>query len=79
MPGTLHFLLVNSNSWPVNGPKKAFMNNLIKSKTVWAGIAGLITAAGGFFTEEMDPGVAIQTGIVSLPAIFLRHGIAKQG
>jgi len=55
------------------------MNNLIKSKTVWAGIAGLITAAGGFFTEEMDPGVAIQTGIVSLPAIFLRHGIAKQG
>ena len=53
------------------------MHNLIKSKTVWAGIAGLM-AAGGFFTGEMDLSVAIQTGITSLLAIFLRHGIAKQ-
>ena len=55
------------------------MHNLIKSKTVWAGIAGLIAAAGGFFTGEIDLSVAIQTGITSLLAIFLRHGIAKQG
>ena len=55
------------------------MNNLIKSKTVWTGIAGLVAAAGGFFTGEMDLGSAIQTGIISLLAIFLRHGIAKQG
>ena len=38
-----------------------------------------MAAAGGFFTGEMDPCVAIQTGITSLLAIFLRHGIAKQG
>lgn len=55
------------------------MNDLMKSKTVWTGIAGLVAAVGGFFTGAMDAGVAVQTGITSLIGIFLRAGIAKQG
>jgi hypothetical protein len=55
------------------------MNELLKSKTVWTGIAGLVAAIGGYFTGELDIGVAIQTGIACLLGIFLRAGIAKQG
>ena len=54
------------------------MNELLKSKTFWTGIAGLVAAAGGFFTGTIDLGTAIETGVTSLLAIFLRHSIAKQ-
>jgi len=53
------------------------MFSLLKSKTVWTGIAGLVAAIGGYFTGEMNLGVAIQTGIGSLLAIFLRAGVEK--
>ena len=53
------------------------MNELLRSKTFWTGIAGLITAIGGFFTGSLDGGMAIQTGITSLIGIFLRHGMTK--
>ena len=53
------------------------MNELLKSKTFWTGIAGLIAAAGGFFTGAMDAAAAIQTGLTSLIGIFLRQGIMK--
>ncbi len=55
------------------------MKDLLKSKTVWTGIAGLMAAAGGYMTGSMDAGMAVQTGITSLLGIFLRAGIAKQG
>jgi len=51
--------------------------NLIKSKTTWTGIAGIIAAIGGAVTGTMDIGTAIQTGIASLLAIFIRDGIEK--
>jgi hypothetical protein len=48
---------------------------LIKSKTTWTGIAGIIAAIGGAVTGTMDIGTAIQTGVTSILAIFLRDGI----
>lgn len=54
------------------------MKELLKSKTFWTGIAGLITASGGYLTGEMDSGIAIQTAITSLLVIFLRDGINKK-
>ncbi len=53
------------------------MNDLLKSKTVWTGIAGLVAAAGAFFTGVMPAGVAIQTAVTSLLGIFLRIGVEK--
>jgi hypothetical protein len=52
-------------------------SDLLKSKTTWTGIAGIIAAIGGAVTGSMDVGTAIQTGLTSLLAIFLRDGIAK--
>ncbi len=52
---------------------------MLKSKTVWTGIIGVVTAAGGYFTGEMETSFAIQIGLGSLMGIFLRHGIAKNG
>lgn len=51
------------------------MKNLIKTKTFWAGIAGLITAAGGAVTGELTTASAVQTGLISLIGIFLRDAL----
>lgn len=53
------------------------MNELLKTKTFWTGVAGLITAIAAYCTGEMNAGAAIQTGIGSLMAIFLRDGMRK--
>jgi hypothetical protein len=34
---------------------------LIKTKTFWGGVTGLVTAVGGVATGTMDHGTAIQT------------------
>ncbi|MBU0907748.1 MAG: hypothetical protein KKE05_06350 [Nanoarchaeota archaeon] len=52
------------------------MATLLKSKTFWAAIAGIITAVGAYLTGEMELATAIQTGIGCLLAIFIRDGIA---
>ena len=49
--------------------------DLIKTKTFWAGVTAIITAAGGFFTGSMDLGTAVQTAATGLIGIFLRQGI----
>lgn len=49
--------------------------NWWQSKTVWTGMAGLVAAAGAFFTGEMGAADAIQTGVTSLIGIFLRTGM----
>jgi hypothetical protein len=54
------------------------MSELIKSKTVWTGVAGLVTAAAGYFTGEMDLVAALQTALASLAAIFMRQAVAKR-
>jgi len=53
------------------------LNGILKQKTTWAGIAGLVSAATGFFTEAMTPDVSIQLAVLSLMGIFLRQGVAK--
>jgi len=53
------------------------IKELSKSKTFWTGLAGVIGAVGGYFTGEATAGTAIQIGITSLLAIFLRDGMAK--
>jgi hypothetical protein len=50
---------------------------LYQSKTVWTGIAGLVTTAGAYFAGEMTLATAIQTAITCLIGIFLRSGMAK--
>lgn len=49
-----------------------------KQKTTWAGIAGVITAVGGFFMGELTMSPAIQLFFTSLIGIFLRFGVEKK-
>lgn len=51
--------------------------NILKTKTFWAGIAGLVLALQGYFGGDLSYGEAIQTGIMSLIGIFLRDGVGK--
>lgn len=59
--------------------KEIVMKNkqMVHSKTFWTGLAGVVSAVGGYMTGTMDPGTAIQTAIGSLTAIFLRSGIRE--
>tara|TARA_Y100001973_G_C5148030_1_gene306516 strand:- start:66 stop:245 length:180 start_codon:yes stop_codon:yes gene_type:complete len=50
---------------------------MIKSKTFWAGVTGLIGAVSGYLTGELELGAAINVGITSALAIFVRHGVKK--
>lgn len=53
------------------------MNDLLKQKTTWAGVAGIVTALSGYFTGSMDAQAALELGFTSLIAIFLRQSVAK--
>ncbi len=44
---------------------------MLKQKSTWAGIAGMVAALGGYFTGEMQGATAVQTIIVSLMAVFM--------
>jgi len=50
---------------------------LFKSKTFWAGVAGVITAVGGAVTGAMSIPEAVQLATTSFLAIFIRDGISK--
>ena len=39
---------------------------MIKSKTFWAGITGLIGAVSGYLTGELEIGAAMNVGITSV-------------
>lgn len=52
---------------------------LLKSKTFWTGIAGMLGAVSGYFTGEIEVSSAIQIGLGSIMAIFIRDGIEKKG
>lgn len=52
---------------------------MIKSKTFWAGVTGLIGAISGYLTGELEIGAAMNVGITSILAIFVRHGVSKVG
>jgi len=46
-----------------------------QSKTVWTGIGGFLIAVGSYLTGQMGLADAIQTGLISLLAIWIRDGI----
>ena len=50
---------------------------MIKSKTFWAGVTGLVGAVSGDLTGELELGAAINVAITSALAIFVRHGVKK--
>ena len=52
---------------------------MLKSKTMWAGIAGLVSAAGGYFTGDLGLAAALQIGLTSVIGIFLKHAVTKAG
>lgn len=51
--------------------------NMIRSKTFWAGIVAIVSAASGYFTGTLDLGTAMQTAFTGLIGIFLRVGVEK--
>jgi len=48
-----------------------------KSKTVYAGLAGIISSLGLFMSSEISLAEFLNVSLTSLLAIFLRHGIKK--
>lgn len=58
---------------------KMKMNELIKTKTFWGGIVGVVSGSAGYFTGAMSPAESIQTILGGLVAIFLRDGMLKVG
>ncbi len=50
---------------------------LLKTKTFWTGLAGLIGAVGGYLTGAIDLKTAIEAAFASLVTIFLRDAILK--
>ena len=48
---------------------------LMKTKTFWGGIVGIVTGVGFCFTGDITTG--IQTIVTSSMGIFLRDGITK--
>ncbi len=51
--------------------------NLLRTKTFWAGVAALVTAAGAYLTGESGFLGAAQMAVSGLVAIFLRQGLLK--
>lgn len=53
------------------------MKKWYQQKTTWAGIAGAMTAIGGYMTGEMEMAAAIQLLVLSVMGVFLRQGVEK--
>ena len=51
--------------------------SMIKSKTTWTAVTGVVGGIAGYFTGELELGAAINVIITSLLALFLRHGVKK--
>ena len=52
---------------------------MLKTKSFWGGITGLVGALAGWMTGEIELGSAISIATTSILAIFVRHGISKVG
>jgi|TARA_R100000808_G_scaffold7356_3_gene21708 hypothetical protein len=50
---------------------------MIKSKTVLGAVAAILSAAGAYLAGELELGAALNIGVTSILAIFLRHGVKK--
>lgn len=44
--------------------------NILKQKTTWAGIMGLITAVGGYFTGDLTAVQALSVAITALVGVL---------
>jgi VIT1/CCC1 family predicted Fe2+/Mn2+ transporter len=53
------------------------MKKLLTSKTLWAAVAAIVGAVGGYFTGDIEFGEMLQLVVTSALAVFLRHGVAK--
>lgn len=51
---------------------------LLRTKTFWTGLAGVVSAAGAYFTGQADLAQAMQMALTGLVAIFLRHGLVRR-
>jgi|GEM_PF-3594235 len=51
---------------------------MLKSKTLWSGVTGIIGSLAGYMTGELEMGAAINIAITSLLAIFVRHGVKTE-
>lgn len=51
-------------------------NELLRSKTFWTGVTGILSAIAGGLTGTLPVAEAVQLGIGSLAAIFLRDKMA---
>jgi len=48
-----------------------------KQKTTWTAIAAMVTAAGAYFTGEVQLQTVIETIFGSAMIIFMRQGVEK--
>lgn len=51
--------------------------NLLKSKTVWTAIGGVVASIGGYMVGDISTGAALNTIVTSLVGVFLRSAIDK--
>jgi hypothetical protein len=51
---------------------------LLRSKTWWAGVLGLIGAVSGWATGELPLNQALQTGLTAAIGIFLRDAVRSR-
>jgi len=52
--------------------------NILKSKTFWTGITGILSAGAGYATGEFSTAASVQLAINSAMGIFIRMAIAKE-
>lgn len=50
--------------------------NILKQKTTWAGIAGLIAALSGYFTGDLTPIQAISVAVTALVGVLAQDATA---
>ena len=50
---------------------------MLKSKTTWSAINGLIAAMSGYFTGSLEIGAALNLGFTSVIGLFIRHKLEK--
>lgn len=53
------------------------MNDMIKSKTFWTGVASIVSGVGGWASGAVESQAAMQLIIGGLSAIFIRDAVRK--
>lgn len=51
------------------------LKTLVRSKTFWTGIGGVVTSLGALATGEITPYAAIMGALGSLAAIFIKDAV----